>query len=73
MTIQICVPLPVLWDTPMNDQGLQPALVRQAFASWSAYQRDWTMTPECSVCGLHFPTISTIAPKSLQDSWETRQ
>lgn len=31
------------------------------------YQRDWAMEPQCSVCVLQLPSISTIAPKSLQD------
>jgi hypothetical protein len=38
-----------------------------------AYQRDWAMVPPCSVCVLQLPSISTIAPKSLQDSWDRRQ
>src|SRR6266852_860839 len=37
------------------------------------YQRDWAMEPPCSVCVLQLPSISTIAPKSLQDSWDWRQ
>jgi len=37
--------------------------------SKGTYQRDWLMEPTCSVCGLQLPIISTVLPKSLQDSW----
>jgi hypothetical protein len=37
------------------------------------YQSDWAMEPPCSVCGLQLAIISTIAPKSFQESWPWRQ
>jgi hypothetical protein len=56
---------------PMNDEGLQRALVRQAFAAWSAYQREWTMTPECSVrvaLSDHLHHRAEVAPGFLGDT-----
>jgi len=35
----------------------------------SIYQSDCAMEPPCSVCGSQLAIISTIAPKSFQDSW----
>jgi len=43
------------------------------FDQSGVYPRDSATEPPCSVCVSQLASISTIAPKSLHDSWDTRQ
>ena len=65
--------------TPILPAGGPPAIAAPEFEARarlgrvSVYQRDSAIEPPCSVCVLQLASISTIAPKSLQDSWDRRQ
>ena len=65
--------------SPLRAERLLSVIAAPEFGSRArlrrvgVYQRDWAMEPPCSVCVSQVASISTIAPKSLQDSWDWRQ
>ena len=60
-------------ETSAGDRRARVRILGRGVRPVGVYQRDSAMEPQCNVCVSQLESISTIAPKSLHDSWDTRQ